>query len=267
MQVDSREAFGFYGPMRSTLAGPILNFLDPALRYSRLRCTRLCVFMVATVSVSLGAARAAEPELAAALKTFRTDGPKGWSFVQTTEAAGQSRVERFDGAQPEFNRWTLLKQDGQAATPEEVQDYQEKASRRSRGGTAPRLTDQLDLGTAKTVGRDSERTTYRCSLKPAESGDATARFLKATLVLHRPTSTIETFTLASIEPFSPSLGVKIQEMVTTMTYSLPTATEPSLLLSSRTRVRGTAFWFKSLDADRVVTYTEYMRARPVIHAP
>ena len=64
----------------------------------------------------------------AALKTFRTDAPKGWSFTQTTVGDAQSRVERYNAAQPEFNRWTLLQQNGRQPTADEFQDYAEKLS-------------------------------------------------------------------------------------------------------------------------------------------
>jgi hypothetical protein len=208
------------------------------------------------------AAAKPDPELEAALKDFHMEGPKGWSYTQTTVAAGQKRVEHYDGGQPEFSRWSLIEQDGRPPTADELEDYMEKNSRRSRGGTAPRLTDQLDMRTLRVVDQNQERTTYRCRLKPAETGDATGKYLEAALVLHRATRTIESFTLEATEPFSPTLGVKIQEMVTVMRYSLPQSDVPSLLQTSITRLRGTAFFFKSLDADRTVTFTDYHRARP-----
>ncbi len=198
--------------------------------------------------------------LEAALKTFRTDGPKGWSFTQTTTSGGQSRVERFDAAQPEFARWTLHAIDGRPPTPDESADYREKISRRSRAGTAPRLNDQIDLTTLTLIDDTPERATYRARLKEGEDGDATARFLAATVVLHKPTHTIESFEIASTGPFSPVLGVKIAEMKTTLRYSLPDDQRPSLLLDSATRLRGRAFLVKSLDADMTVNFTDYERA-------
>jgi hypothetical protein len=204
--------------------------------------------------------QAIRPLLDEALKTFRTEGPKGWSFTQTTRGEDHSRVERYDAAQPEFDRWTLLQQDDRAPTPEEAQDYREKLSRRSRGGTAPRLTDQLDLTTLALVSEQGDRATLSARLKPGESGDRTAKYLVARIGLHKPSRTIETFELAAEAPFSPTLGVKISAMKTTLTYSLPDGDRPSLLQSSTTHLRGRAFFFKSLDADMTVTFTDYERA-------
>jgi hypothetical protein len=227
------------------------------MRHFLFACILTVAATAAEPSAGLGAVR---PMLEEAIKTFRTEGPKGWSFTQTTRAEGRSRVERYDARQPEFDRWTLIQQDDREPTAAEAKDYREKLSRRSRGGTAPRLTDQLDLATLELTNENPERATCRVRLKPAEAGDATAKFMVATIVLHKPSRTIASFELSAVSPFSPTLGVKIAAMKTTLTYSLPDETRPSLLQTSVTQVRGRAFLVKSLDADMTVTFTDYERA-------
>ncbi len=213
----------------------------------------LCVTASATLA-------SVPPDLASALKTFRTDAPRGWSFTQTTHAQGQSRVEHFDAARPEFDRWTLLKQDGRAPSNEEQNDYKQKLARRSSDRTAPLLTEQLDLSRPETVSETPARATYRCRLKPGEAGDKTAAFLRVTLVVDKPTQCIELLEIASIGEFSPTFGVKIVEMKTVMTYSLPSASTPSLPLTVATHLRGRAFLVKSLDAEMTVVFEDYAKA-------
>lgn len=209
----------------------------------------------------VGAACAAVPaDLAAALKAFRTDAPRGWSFTQTTTAEGRSRVEHYDAAKPEFDRWTLLKENDRVPGADEQTDYKQKLTRRSRNGTAPVLTDQIDTTAPEVVSDTPERATYRCRLKPGESGDKTAQFLRVTLVVHKPTHTIESLEISSTGEFSPTFGVKIAEMKTVMTYSLPAGDTPSLPQGITTRLRGRAFLVKSLDADMSVTYVSYAYA-------
>lgn len=217
-------------------------------------------FLALFAWLAAAAVAAVPPALEAALKDFRTEPPKGWSFTQTTEADGKSTVERCDAGKPEFSRWSLVRKDGRAPDTAELTLYAENRSRRSRGGSGPKLAEQLDLATLETVADGDERTTYRCALKAGESGDKTARFLRATLVLHKPTRTIESLELGSTGPFSPTLGVKIAAMRTTMTYSLPADGRPSLPQAVTTHVRGRAFWVRSLDADMSVTFTDYARA-------
>lgn len=232
--------------------------IDPPRRRGLLRAMRLLLLLCLAAHL---AAAAVPPALEAALKTFRTDGPRGWSFTQTSVSGDRTRVERYDAALPEFSRWTLVSDNGRPPSDDELRDYREKLTRRSPAGTAPRLTDQLDLGTLETVSTAGERTTFRCRLKPGEKGDTSAEFLSATLVLHVPTQTIERFELGSAGAFSPAVSVKIAEMKTTMLYSLPAGDRPSLLQSVTTHLRGRAFWFKSLDADLTVSYSDYVRAR------
>nr|AAO91874.1 unknown [uncultured bacterium] len=128
-------------------------------------------------------------------------------------------------------------------------------------GTAPKLADQLDLPTVETIEQTAERATYRCRLRPGETRDKTAPHLRATIVLHRPTRTIESVELASVAEFSPTLGVRIAALKTCMNYCLPIGESPSLPQLVTTHVRGRAFLFKSLDADMVVTFSDYVNVR------
>lgn len=219
---------------------------------------RLLLLALGLTATSLAAN--APAELSAALQKFRADPPVGWSYTQTTSAEGKSTVERHDAARPVFDRWSLRQKDGRTPTPEEAREYIELRSRRSRGGTAPKLAEQLDPASAEIVGQDAGRTTYRCQLKPAEKSDDTAAFLRATVVVHTPTGAIESIELSNIDSFRPTFGVKIAEMKTRMTYSLPTDGQPSLPQRVETRVRGTAFWFKTLDAELSVVFSDYARA-------
>ena len=104
---------------------------------------------LALLSLAMGPGRAmaegVPADLAAALEKFRTDVPPGWTYTLTTAAEGKSTVELCDATKPEFARWSLLRKNDHPPTAGETQDYFEARSRRSRGGTAPKLTDQFEL--------------------------------------------------------------------------------------------------------------------------
>ncbi len=203
---------------------------------------------------------AVPPLLREALDAFRADPPPGWSYAQKTSGDGRSTVELCDAAKPEFDRWSLVEKDGRAPTAAEIRDYTEARSRRSRTGTAPKITDQLDLDLVETVAETADRATFRTRLRRGEARDHTAPFLRATVVVHKPTRAIESIELGNTEPFSPTLGVRIAEMRTVLTYRLPVGDTPALPASVASRVRGSAFWFKSLDADLTVEFSGYARA-------
>ncbi|MSU65988.1 MAG: hypothetical protein EXS38_07795 [Opitutus sp.] len=222
---------------------------------------RLLPLAIALASWALAAGPAEgppPPEFTAALKNFQSDAPRGWSFVQTTVAEGKSLVERSDAARPEFDRWSLLEKDGRTPQPGELKDYADARSRRSRSGTAPRITEQFNLATVEVLNETLERVTYRCALRPGEARDNVAAFLRATTIVHKPTQTIESLKISNTGEFNPTIGVKITEMKTVMTYSRPTAETPSLPQIVTTRVRGRAFWMKSFDEEMTVTFSDYV---------
>lgn len=218
------------------------------------------VFTLAIACLEVVLHAAVPTELTAALAAFRQDPPPGWSYTQTISSGGKSTVERCDAARPEFARWTLVQKDGRSPNEEEARTYRETRTQRSRAGTAPRLAEQLDLNTARFVSQDDARATYECRLKPADSGDRTAEHLLATVIVHRPTGSIERLVFASTGAFRPAIGVEITSLRTTLDYDPPAAGRPALPRGMETRLRGTAFWFKSLDADMTLTFTEYLRA-------
>ncbi|GAB1488853.1 hypothetical protein MASR2M8_13010 [Opitutaceae bacterium] len=200
------------------------------------------------------------PELATALADFRTEGPKGWSFTQTTESEGKSLVEVFDPAKPDFQRWTLVRKDGHEPTADDIREYREKQTRRTGGQTAPNVKDQINPETCEIVSDDGTSATWRFRLHPGSAEDRSAEHMAASFTLHRPTGTIERVELASFEPFSPMFAVSINEARTVLTYSLPSGDTPSLLQSVSMKVRGKAMWFKSLDSDLSVVYSNYAYA-------
>lgn len=200
---------------------------------------------------------ATNPDLAAALRGFRSEVPPDWSYVQTTSDGQRSLEERHDATRPDFGRWSLLRKDGREPSAAELAEYRDTRSRRSRGGTAPRLAEQIDPAEAEVVAETDERATYRCRLRPAEAGDRTADFLHATVVVHRPSRTIEAITLENGAPFRPAPGIRITKLRTRLTFSLPSGERPSLPQTVQTSVRGEAYWFKSLDAELQVTFSRY----------
>lgn len=218
------------------------------------------LFLGLVLSAIPGRSDAVPPELAVALEGFRTEGSFGWGFVQTTQSADKALVERYDPAQPEVLRWTLVSKDGQPPTEKEVKTYREQQTRRTRGETAPNVKNQLDRETCSLISDDGVRAAWRFRLKPGASDDRSAAHMAATFTLHRPTGTIERVELASFEPFSPMFSVNIEEAKTILEYTLPEDERPTLLKRVSMRVRGRAMWFKSLDSDLSVMYSDYVYA-------
>ena len=227
---------------------------------------QVILFAVLTSTVMHAGQNPVPPELDRALKLFSAEGTRGWAFTQKTESGGKSLVEHYDPAKPEFSRWTLLKKNGKPPTSDELQEYRDRLSRRTTGSTAPNVKDQIDPASYELVQTDDVYATYRFHLLPGASDDRSATHMTATFTLHKPTATITRVELTAFEPFSPMLAVKITEAHTTMTYNLPENDRPTLLQQITVSIRGRAMWFKSLDEDMTVTYSdhEYTGRKPAV---
>jgi hypothetical protein len=205
-------------------------------------------------------AEALPASLAGALEAFRADGPKGWAYTQTTIAGKESLEETFDPARPESERWALVAKDGRAPTADELKVYREGKSRRAGGANAPRIQDQIDRSAATRLRAQGDLEWWRFPMQPGAADDSSASHLVVTFCFHRPTLTIASVEIANRESYSPVIGVTITESRTLMTYSLPEAGRPSLLQKVNLRIRGRAFWFKSLDQAMEVTYSDQQPA-------
>ncbi len=196
------------------------------------------------------------PELDEALARLSTNAPRGWGFTQTSEGEGRSRVERYVPLGPTPARWELLQMDGRAPTDGELESYRKNQVLREGANPAPNVKEQIDRATCEKVGDEGDRSTWRFRLVPGTK-DAWAPHMAATFTLHRPSGTIETVELASFEPFSPMFLTNIAEARTTMRYSLPDGDRPSLLQEIIVKVRGSAWFFRSLDSHLTVRYSDY----------
>lgn len=209
----------------------------------------------------LGAALTASgqpsPALTEALQAFRTEGPKGWAFTQTSNSPDRSRVETFDPLRPAHLRWTLVTENGAPPSERVVEAYRQQQTRRTGGRTAPNVKEQLVMASARLVADEDGREQWKFDLKPGADDDTSAEHMRTTITFHPATQTIEKVELASFEAFNPMFGVSIESARTVIEYSLPDADAPSLLQHIAVSVRGRAFYFKSLDSDMTVSYSDY----------
>jgi hypothetical protein len=217
------------------------------------------LIILSSVSVLPALGGPVPAELDAALQQLRTNAPLGWAFTQTTEAEGRSRVERFEPIGPEPARWRLLQVDGRVPTEDELEKYRKQQTLRAGGAPAPNVKDQIDRGTCELLSDDGVRGIWRFRLVPGKN-DPWAPYMAATFTLHRPTGVIERVELGSLAPFAPMTFTNIEEARTVMVYSLPEDDRPALLQEITVRIRGRAWFIRSLDSDMTVRYSDYRYA-------
>lgn len=220
---------------------------------------RCCAFVFfALFALAAGSAGAAlPPAVLSAIAKFRPEGAAGWAYTQTSSDGNKTVVERFDPAQPEFKRWTLLTDDGQPPTEQEQYDYRARKYAPAGVKHLPPLAEQIEPATAERVEETPTHWVWRFRVKPRADGDPSAAHMRITLRIDKATDTIDTYEIATFEPFSPVLSVKIDQMRTVMTYSLPAGDRPSLLRAVTTIVSGRRMFLMSFDQHMTATYEDY----------
>jgi hypothetical protein len=196
-------------------------------------------------------------ELREALASFRTEGPKGWAFTQTSRSTEFSRVETFDPLRAAHLQWDLVLENDAPPSDSKVETYRQQQTRRTGGRPAPNVKEQLDYTTARLEREEDGREYWHFNLKPGGSDDRSAEHMAARITFHKASDTIEEIELTNFEPFSPVFGVQVETARTHMRYSLPDDALPSLLQEITVTIRGRAFYFKSLDSDMKVVYSDY----------
>ncbi len=206
-------------------------------------------------AAAFGPALPAEPPaLAAALSTFRAEGPKGWAFTQTTAGGGKDRVERFDPRQRGNLRWTLLNEKGRPPTPEEQQRYRDT---RPATDSAANIVAQLDRSAVALVSSDSASSTYEYRLKPGGEHDTAAAHMRARFTLDHASGSFTRVEMFNFEPFKAASSLIIEEARTTLLYDLPAEGRPALPREVSLKVRGQRFWIRDFEQNITSTFSDH----------
>lgn len=222
-----------------------------------IRFRRILLPAALLLGTAVGLLAQPSESLLATLKGFRTEGPKGWAFTQTSHSTDRSRVESFNPLAASHLRWTLLTENGAAPSAKTTESYRQQQTRRTGGQTAPNVKEQLILESAELLETANDRERWQFQLRPGAGDDSSAEHMRSTITFHVPSRTIERIELASFESFSPVFGVSVESARTRITYSLPEDDMPTLLQEIKVSIRGRAFFFKSLDSDMTVSYSDY----------
>ncbi|MBI2514563.1 MAG: hypothetical protein HYV96_21520 [Opitutae bacterium] len=197
-----------------------------------------------------------------ALAQFTSDAPRGWAYTLTTTRGEDTSVERYDPSRPKGGQWTLLQRNGRAPTADEIERYlRYKASSAPPTARATFEKGDLDRGTFELLREDATSAEYRGRFRE-DLKEPLLAHLVLDLKLAKHPAAVQAFTLRLNAPFTPALGVKMTELEVSMEFSPPTAERPSLPRESRSRFRGRLFYFKSIEEDLRIAYSDFARAVP-----
>ena len=211
-----------------------------------------------------GAGHAALPDyVRAALSRFNPELPAGWAYTTTTVRGDVSTTERYDPAKAPEEQWTLLRFNGRPPLPADLEKYRKlRAANPSPASQATFTRADIEPGSLQLLHEDAERAEFAGAFREAAAGaDKMLRHLRLRLTVNKRQPHVEKFALDLLAPYTPILGVKMNELAVTMSFTPPTPDRPSLPAASTSHFAGRIF-FIGTEEDLRVTYADFAPARP-----
>lgn len=186
-----------------------------------------------------------------------------WSYTKTTRTKEGITIERHDATKSGTARWTLVQKNGRKPSAKEVAAYlKEKAKELEQTNDDSESDGQeVDFTTFQLVSESDVRATFNFRVEEDEGLGSSPEQILGTLVVNKDGGWPERFELASTGPISPFPGVKLSEFNLTLTFQRDAGSGEILPQSISMKSRGRAFLVKSLDDERVTTFSDFVRAR------
>ena len=199
--------------------------------------------------------------LRAALKNFSPEVPPGWAYTQTTTRGDVTTTEHFDPSKSPEERWTLLRYNGAAPTPGDVEKYARlKAANPAPASSAVFTKADIEPGSVEIVREDDTRTEFKCAFRAESAGaDKMLAHLQLRLVVDKRTPHIESYQLDLLAPYNPVIGVKMNTLAVKVTFAAPLPDRPGLPVVSTSHFQGRIF-FIGTEENLRVEYSGFTRA-------
>jgi hypothetical protein len=192
-----------------------------------------------------------------ALDTFNPGIPAGWAYTLTTVRNERAVTERFEPAKPAGTQWTLLEIEGRTPTADDTAKYRRARSSGPGGMQSNFEKNDIDPGSLVLIREDNARAEYSAAFRETSTGpDKMLGHLTLRLIVDKQVPHIAAYTLELKEPYSPVLGVKMNQLQVEARFSSPTADRPSLLLEMTSRFAGRIFFIPTGETLRLA-YRDY----------
>lgn len=219
--------------------------------------------LLAGLALTLGQAAPQPDYLRTALAAFNPAVPSGWAYTQITTQNKITITERYDPAKPAAEQWTLIQHNGQPPTAKELSQYLPfKAAQASSLTQTVFSPSDIEPASLELLRENAARAVYTGRFRvAATAADKMLGHLQLQLTVNKQHSQIERVTLELLAPYSPVLGVKMNELTVTMDFALATAERPSLPTARTSHFSGRIMFFGNEENVHVI-YDAYQQTPP-----
>ena len=227
---------------------------SPAFPRPRRNPLRFWSGLLACSLATLPAFAALPGYLRAALDSFNPGMPPGWACTLSTTRNGDTLVERYDPSQPPGSQWTLLQCHAHSPSDEEKEKYREsRPSGSTVGQQAVFQKADIEPGSLTLEREDAERAVFKGAFRAESTGaDKMLGHLVLHLIVSKNKPHIEKYTLTLESPYSPVLGVKMNELQVEADFLPPGPGQPSLPAKQTSRFTGRILLISTEEALQVV---------------
>jgi hypothetical protein len=199
--------------------------------------------------------------LRAALTAFNPDVPPGWAYTLTTTRNGVRMVERYNPSLPPAARWTLTEWQGRAPSADELGKYLRSRPQGDSGGTRANFRkDDIEPGSFELAKEDDDSAEFTGRFRDVAAGaDKMLGRLTLRLVVDKRTAHVAEYRLTLPEPYSPVLGVKMNQLEVKVRYLAPIDGRPPLPSAHTSRFTGRILFFAN-EEQLEVAYSDYTPA-------
>lgn len=195
--------------------------------------------------------------LRSALDGLHTTVPAGWAYTLTTVRNDRAITERFDPTKSANTQWTLLGIEDRPPTADELSKYQRARSSGPGGMQANFEKGDIDPGSLTLIREDDTRAEYSATFRETSAGsDKMLGHLILRLTVHKQVPHIAAYALELKEPYSPVLGVKMNELRVEVRFSPPASDRPALPMEITSRFAGRIFFIPTGETLRL-TYRDH----------
>jgi hypothetical protein len=219
----------------------------------------LLPLLILAIPVPMSASHPLATKALDALDSFERD---DWSYTMTTTSKDGTRVERHDATRPEGQRWTLVKVDGRAPKPGEIEDYLEEKEKLRKASKENDDEHDVDRSSIRLISETPQRATF--TFRTKSDGGIGAKMVEkivGTLVVNKDGGWAERFELQNEGDLAPIPGVKVTRFRLSLNFHRDQSSREIVLGTIEMSTRGRAFLVKSLDDDRVTRFSDFVRVR------
>lgn len=236
--------------------------LSPEFPRPRRNPLRTCWGLLAGGLLATLPAFAALPGyLRTALDSFNPGMPAGWACTITTTRNKDTLVERFDPSRPPDGQWTLLQCHDRTPTAEEREKYlQSRPPGSTVGPQAVFSKADIEPGSLTLVREDGERAEFKGSFRTEATGaDKMLGHLVLHLTANKRRPHVEKYALLLETPYSPVLGVKMNELQLVAEFLPPESDRPSLPAKQTSHFTGRILLIPTEEALQVI-FSDFTRS-------